>query len=99
MTSIGSTWELGLRVAWFHGLLFCFLLFAEAPPLWILLCCGIVFFQAYRDYTRRRSLRQREDGLYVWVEWTGDERCSAEDPSETGGLWDGEGGDGDGGGD
>lgn len=99
ITSTGSTWELGLRVAWFPALLFCFLLFADAPPLWILFWCGLVSFQACKDYIRRRSLHQREDGVYVWVEWSGAERCSSEDPSEAGGLWDSEGGDGDGGGD
>ncbi len=53
-------------------------------------------FGAYRNHRRRSTLRQRDDGTYVWIEWHGGERCSDTDPSEPGGDWDSEG-DGDGG--
>ncbi|GGX54094.1 hypothetical protein GCM10007385_22860 [Tateyamaria omphalii] len=55
-------------------------------------------FQAWADFRRRSTLHQRDDGIYVWVEWHGGTRCSATDPSEPGGEWDSDG-DGDGGGD
>ena len=60
------------------------------------LVATISLFGLYRDHRRRSTLRQREDGVYVWIEWHGGERCSDTDPSEPGGDWDSEG-DGDGG--
>ena len=67
-------------------------------PFQCALIVAYIAFSVYRNRVRRKSLRQREDGLYVWVEWHGGERCSDTDPSEPGGLWDSEAdGDGDGG--
>ena len=65
------------------------------PPEAALFLAAIVF-GIYRDHIRRKTLYQRDDGTYVWVEWHGGERCSDTDPSEAGGLWDSDG-DGDGG--
>jgi len=64
----------------------------------LLAFAAFTVFSIYRDRVRRRSLRQREDGTYVWIEWHGGERCSTTDPTED---WDADGGDGggDGGGD
>ena len=56
----------------------------------------IIAFHVYRNRVRRSTLHRREDGIYVWVEWHGGERCSVIDPSAPGGAWDSEG-DGDGG--
>ena len=53
-------------------------------------------FNIYRGRVRRRSLRRRDDGVYVWIDWRGRECCSLQDPTEPGGDWD-SGGDGDGG--
>jgi hypothetical protein len=55
-------------------------------------------FQIYRNQARKRSLQQREDGTYIWVEWHGGVRTSDTDPSEPGGAWDDADGAGDGGG-
>ncbi|WP_136442184.1 hypothetical protein [Pacificoceanicola onchidii] len=54
---------------------------------------AVMSFGLYRDHKRRSTLRQREDGVYVWIEWHGGERRSFCDPTED---WDSEG-DGDGG--
>ncbi len=62
--------------------------------------CGFVIafiaFSILRNHVRRKTLRQENDGTYVWVEWHGGERRSPTDPSEPGGEWDSDG-DGDGG--
>lgn len=64
------------------------------------LVVAVFAFSIYRDRVRRKSLRRREDGVYVWLEWHGGERSSVRDPSEQGGAWDSDGdGGGDGGGD
>ena len=56
---------------------------------------AVLSFGIYRDRVRRKTLRRRDDGVYIWVEWHGGERSSRENPTED---WDSEG-DGDGGGD
>lgn len=61
-----------------------------------IIVAGFVSFFFWRNRTRRRTLRIREDGMYVWIEWPSGERCSPDDPSAPGGEWD-SGGDGDGG--
>ncbi len=67
-------------------------------PIQCILVIIFVAFSFYRNRVRRTSLRQREDGLYAWVEWHGGERWSDTDPSAPGGLWASEAdGDGDGG--
>ncbi|NIZ61442.1 hypothetical protein DL239_10685 [Sedimentitalea sp. CY04] len=68
-------------------------------PLQCGLVIAIIAFSVYRNQVRRKSLHKRDDGLYVWVEWYGGERCSATDPSVPGGLWDSEADDGGDGGD
>ena len=55
-----------------------------------------LLFIAYRNRVRRKTLHQRDDGTYVWIEWHGGERCSDTDPTASGGAWDSDGG-GDGG--
>ncbi|WP_299552317.1 hypothetical protein [uncultured Tateyamaria sp.] len=60
-------------------------------PFEIAIVCACVAFSVWRNRVRRRSLRQREDGMYVWVEWHGGERCSLDDPAAPGGAWDSEG--------
>lgn len=65
-------------------------------PLQCALVIAVIAFNIYRHRVRTRSLRQRQDGVYVWIEWHGGERQSLTDPSEPGGEWDSEG-DGDGG--
>ena len=57
-----------------------------------------VIFEIYRRRVRTKSLRQKDNGMYVWVEWHGGERSSWDDPSALGGEWDSEC-DGGGGGD
>lgn len=57
---------------------------------------GILTFFGFVEYRRRSTLRQRDDGTYVWIEWHGGERCATRDPSEPGGEWDSDA-DGDGG--
>ncbi|MEP3846561.1 MAG: hypothetical protein ABJM43_14605 [Paracoccaceae bacterium] len=52
-----------------------------------------VGFQVYRSRVRKSSLHQREDGVYVWIEWHGAERSSICDPSLPGGEGDCDGGD------
>lgn len=47
-----------------------------------------VFLYYWHDRTRRRTLRKRDDGMYVWNSWPMGERCSPDDPSEPGGKWD-----------
>lgn len=47
----------------------------------------LLIFFVYRDEKRRRSLRQREDGTYVWAEWHGGQRTSERDPTAPGGQW------------
>ncbi|WP_147126282.1 hypothetical protein [Shimia ponticola] len=64
-----------------------------APWEWALMAVFMVFGW-YRNKVRRDSLHQREDGVYVWVEWHGGERTSICDPTEE---WDSEGDGGDGG--
>jgi len=67
-------------------------------PIQCVLVIIFVAFVFYCNRVRRASLRQREDGLYVWVEWHGGERWSYDDPSAPGGLWESEAeSDGDGG--
>ena len=65
-------------------------------PLQCAIMVGIIAFLIYRDRVRRKTLRRRDDGSYVWIEWHGGERCSDIDPSTPGGAWDSDG-DGDGG--
>ena len=65
-------------------------------PLQCALLIGFIAFAIYRDHIRRKTLRQLDDGTYLWVEWHGGERRSDTDPSEPGGDWDSDG-DGDGG--
>ena len=60
-----------------------------SPAILVLLALFIVF-NIYKDKARRKSLRRRSDGAYVWVEWHGGERSSPEDPSQPGGEWDGD---------
>ena len=69
----------------------------EFDPVVAVLVCAYLVYTIIRDTVRKRTLRQTDDGTYVWIEWHGGERCSDTDPSEAGGLWDSEGGDGDGG--
>ena len=65
-------------------------------PFQCILVVGFIAFTIYRNRVRRKTLRQRDDGTYVWMEWHGGERYSETDPSEPGGEWDNDG-DGDGG--
>ncbi len=65
-------------------------------PFQCLFVIGFIAFSIYRNRVRQKTLRQREDGTYVWIEWHGGERCSNTDPSAPGGDWDSDG-DGDGG--
>lgn len=67
-------------------------------PLQATLVAIFVIFYIYRHRVRTKSLHQRDNGLYVWVEWHGGQRSSLDDPSAPGGAWDC-GGDGDAGGD
>ena len=62
----------------------------------IALIAVLVAFSVYPNRVGRKTLRQRGDGTYGWIEWHGGERCSDTDPSEPGGEWDSDG-DGDGG--
>lgn len=57
----------------------------------IAIMCALTTFAVWRNRVRRRSLRQREGGMYVWVEWHGGERRSLYDPTARGGAWDSEG--------
>lgn len=66
-------------------------------PVMAVIILAIVAFQVWKRRVRRRSLREREDGGYVWVEWTCAERRSDTDPRAPGGAWDDGDGDGDGG--
>lgn len=68
-------------------------------PAGFLLFFGLIAFEIYRNRVRRRSLRRRCDGVYVWIEWHGGERCSDKDPTAPGGDWDSDTDGGDGGGD
>lgn len=61
-----------------------------------ILVAAVLAFTFYRNRVRRKSLRKRDDGMYVWIEWHGGERSSLQDPSAPGGDWDSDG-DGDGG--
>jgi hypothetical protein len=61
-----------------------------------ILVTAVIAFTVYRNRVRRKSLRKRDDGTYIWLEWHGGERTSHRDPSEKGGEWDSDG-DGDGG--
>ncbi|MEM9342830.1 MAG: hypothetical protein AAGA87_07275 [Pseudomonadota bacterium] len=61
---------------------------------------GFIAFSIYRNMIRQKTLRQQDDGTYVWIEWHGGVRCSNTDPSAPGGEWDSDedsDGDGDGG--
>ncbi|MEP5731115.1 MAG: hypothetical protein ABJL67_17295 [Sulfitobacter sp.] len=60
-------------------------------PFMCVLIVLVVGFQMYRSRVRKSSLRQREDGVYVWIEWHGGERSSICDPSLPGGEWDSDG--------
>ena len=68
-------------------------IFADAQAAFIVFGSAVLIFDLYRDHKRRSTLRRREDGVYVWIEWHGGERSSTCDPTED---WDSEG-DGDGG--
>lgn len=57
---------------------------------------AFIIFAFHSDRVRRKTLRKREDGTYVWFEWYGGQRTSEYDPSRPGGEWYG---DTDGGGD
>ena len=65
-------------------------------PIMIALVAIVLAFQFIRRFVRRKSLRQRDDGMFVWLEWTGREKMAETDPREPGGAWnsDGDGGDG-----
>lgn len=65
-------------------------------PVGCVLFVAMLAFSLYRNHVRKTSLRQREDGTYIWIEWHGGERTSVTDPSAPGGDWDCDG-DGDGG--
>ncbi len=65
-------------------------------PLEATLLLMVIGFNVYRTTLRKRSLHQKDDGTFVWIEWHGGERSSPTDPSEPGGEWDCDG-DGDGG--
>ena len=54
----------------------------------IAIVLAVIAFGIWRNRTRHRSLRRREDGKYVWVEWHGGERSSFKDPRAPGGDWD-----------
>lgn len=82
-------WPLALLI----GLAICF----ADTALEIIWAIGLGLFLGFKDHSRHSSLRQRDDGGYVWVEWHGGERTSMCDPSQPGGQWDSEGDGGDGG--
>jgi len=101
MASTGSTWGFDLREAIIPILFLGFMALTGAPLIMMALFAFMMLFDAWAAYRRRSSLHQREDGVYVWIEWHGGQRCSDTDPSEPGGEWDSDSddGDGDGGGD
>jgi len=98
MTSNRSTLKLLQRTTVFPCLIIAYLLiFSEAPVIYVGLISLYMAFHSWRDFRRRSTLRQREDGTYVWINWDGSEACAITDPSAPGGEWDGEDDGGDGG--
>lgn len=58
-----------------------------AGSLGAILVAAAIIFYLYRENLRRKSLRQREDGMFIWLEWHGGEGRSYQDPSKPGGAW------------
>ena len=52
-----------------------------------LLISGIIWFVCWASQVPIKSLRQDENGFYIWLEWTGRTRRSDKDPREEGGEW------------
>lgn len=48
---------------------------------------GWVFYDFRRERARRNSLRQRSDGIWVWIDYDGTPRTSERDPRAPGGVW------------
>lgn len=99
MTSTRSTFDLAVRAAVIPGAIMGFMALTGAPAPLIALAGLFLAFMTWADVRRRSTLRRRDDGTYVWIEWHGGTRCSDTDPSEPGGAWDSDGDVGDGGGD
>lgn len=90
-SAIQAVWPYAFFVL--YVVLVCFVAESIFEIVWIVI---VLSFLGLKDYCRRSTLQKREDGMYVWVEWHGGERCSSDDPSADGGEWDSDG-DGDGG--
>ena len=48
---------------------------------------GVLLLARWRKQVRRDTLVRMSDGTYVWREWHGGKRMSAQDPSAPGGQW------------
>ena len=95
MTSNCSDPWLLPRLSFFPAIIFAIAWLSQTPPFMMGVIGVILAFETYRDYRRRSTLRKREDGVYVWIEWHGGESSAPTDPTDD---WDSEGnGDGDGG--
>lgn len=96
MAHTRSNLGLGLQMAIGPMFLLGIMIFTGMPPILTGVVTLAMAFYAWSEFRKRSTLRRRDDGVYVWIEWYGFERTSVTDPSKPGGAWDC---DGDGGGD